>query len=108
MLNIFKICIDCVWKICSRRNGWENTRQSFSSPTTTKVNKKLVFDKEKFNRLLKGANKKELETARKVMDDNEKLIIDDKKKAELAKNEKILLRAKEVHALLHLFNPRFY
>lgn len=42
------------------------------------------------------------------MDVNEKLFIDDKKKAELAKNEKILLKEKEVYALLHLFNPRFY
>ena len=59
-----------------------------------------ILDKEKLNRLLKEANKKELDVAKQIMEDN--------KKSVLAKNEKFLSREKEINALLHLFNPRFY
>ena len=100
MFNIFKICLDCVWKVCSRRFGKEKTRQSVSSLTTLKVTKTPILDKKKFNRLLKEANKKELNVAKQIIEDNKKTV--------LAKNEKLVSREKEINALLNLFNPRFY
>ena len=45
---------------------------------------------------------------RKAINYQEKEIISREEFINFAMIEKILLRAKEVHALLHLFNPRFY